>query len=155
MVQCHTPHAAARLWPQRSLFVAMSDPAQTPVPPETRIPATPLRQTSDAEGNTVVDLETASGAAQKRDIRTARPFKRWLLEGCLRDLEAPHVREGAHKPHPGWAVVCLTGVDYFSTLGYQPGIAADAGGFRRTGDAAGKSFGRTPRVAVSVSYGYS
>lgn len=63
------------------------------------------------------------------DSKSSR-LRSWLLDGMSTSSGArqgPHA-ERVEKTHSWWRVMCLTGVDYFSTLGYQPAIAALAAG---------------------------
>ncbi|GAA1396762.1 amino acid transporter [Luteococcus peritonei] len=69
---------------------------------------------------------TAPTPHQRRD-----GFLRWFLqreESAPAGLENPDEKVSQAHAKPWYSVMCLTGVDYFSTLGYQPGIAALAAG---------------------------
>ncbi|MEU0881944.1 amino acid transporter [Lentzea sp. NPDC005914] len=55
------------------------------------------------------------------------PLGKWLLADRVAP-SGPESAESHAKPHAWWKVMTLTGVDYFSTLSYLPGIAALAAG---------------------------
>ena len=73
------------------------------------------------------------GVSVEVEVRQASPgrLRGWFFhrpEDTARHAGPHAIRHQGDQPHRWWKVMCLTGVDYFSTLGYQPGIAFLAAG---------------------------
>src|SRR5215213_808785 len=71
------------------------------------------------------DLRVSSGAHALP--HAGLPFggaRRWLMANRVQPVVGPEADEEHAAPQAWWKVMCLTGVDYFSTLSYLPAIAA-------------------------------
>ena len=79
-----------------------------------------MTETKDTPGIRVHDHPT----------RPPRPnrISSWMMANQVHPVVGPEAEEVHAPPQAWWKVVCLTGVDYFSTLSYLPGIAALAAG---------------------------
>ena len=55
-------------------------------------------------------------------------LRSWLMAASSAPADGPYTPETQHRTASWWKVMCLTGVDYFSSLGYAPGIAILAAG---------------------------
>jgi len=74
-----------------------------------------------AESSTEAHPSSPSDPPGSNGKKETGSLRQWFLES---DASPELLQEASHHHTDSWwRVMCLTGVDYFSTLGYQPGIA--------------------------------
>ncbi|WP_375390290.1 amino acid transporter, partial [uncultured Amnibacterium sp.] len=109
----------------------MTEQAETGpgTPPDPAAGAAPIDAKAWAAGaDGLPDQRAVPDVCAAEEPRSGR-FSRWALQGSAAagSHDGPH---GTPERTNSWLrVMCLTGVDYFSSLGYQPAIAALAAGF--------------------------
>ncbi|MFG2100124.1 amino acid transporter [Micromonospora echinaurantiaca] len=99
-------------------------PASRGPGPELRAARDPTRP-GDRAGRRVSVPERVENLVRRQEPEGR--LRRWLFEHQVQPL-GPETTERQARSHAWWQVMCLTGVDYFSTLSYLPGIAAVAAG---------------------------
>ena len=74
--------------------------------------------------------EPPAGAVEQPPLGplVRRGIRRWLMANQVQPAGPGTPDTSTHATQAWWKVMCLTGVDYFSTLSYLPGIAALAAG---------------------------
>ncbi|GHE97544.1 amino acid transporter [Streptomyces fumanus] len=78
-----------------------------------------------SDGGRPIMPETVDSPALRTQPRGTAA--QWLLRHKVRPV-GPAAGESHAESQPWWKVMCLTGVDYFSSLAYVPAIAATAAG---------------------------